>query len=392
MYIVDYKPFELTEDLASCGKNYIVRRFQDVWGIDRSHEIDTDSLISRRNLVAFEGHDVIGWLGVAPDGELVHGCGGPGRSSFILIGLLDHLLGQSRNDQEVYYAYVPVDYLASAACCIKAGMSLPKGVPVLKQKAYEKKIITLIRLAFPGCNTSSPRVRLDELKQCIQERQINSSHWRLLRKKVQNAFANCCKRALDWSKQYPFVPITSMAFAISLVYYAIFVLARYDIPSYVDFLTQKKSEQDREELLQYLSVSEEALKKMNQQISENVIFINGYIGNNNIDNINDDKPAFFSDESVLNKQQTSMKLFAKIIQAFSSDISKGIDSADTPIRLYAAVLQYLSDDNVYDSKRYPYNQFAKEIKLDQKLDDCLKDPDCVREQLEEYIDRTITHH
>jgi hypothetical protein len=400
VYIRSYKPGELSKDLALHGRDYIVQRFQDVWGIDRSNEITLDSIHNRRNLIALEGSEVIGWLGVHEDGELVNGCGGPGHSSYSLIMLLKHLFQDSSSQSRQYYAFVPIDYLASAGCCIKAGMHLPDSIPAeFVAKAYGNKVVTLIKLVYNCTNESvipdarqSQYERLTRLK-CIIKEYAKPSKPRQFLKLLVEARKRLTDRLSFLSlhlgidadlalRQFSLIPKFLLSVPISLLYYilALHILGR-DVPTYWNFLAQRKSEQDREELVRYLEISKEALSKMASEVDSNNKEILEYIKEN------EDEDKFYSASQakiILEKQEFSIDLLSKIFAGYSSNLQDGIDSGKDSIQKYTIVLYYMS-------KAPPYNpaDFNKLVDKDILRADCNQE-DCVVKTLKEYVEGTLT--
>jgi hypothetical protein len=399
VYVRSYNPGELSEDLARHGKSYIVQRFHDTWGIDRSNEITLDSIHNRRNLIALEGSEVIGWLGVNEDGELVNGCGGPGHSSYILIMLLKHLFHDMPPQLRQYYALVPIDYLASAACCIKAGMHLPDSIPAeFVAKAYGSKVVTLIKLVFNYPNEpiipdtrESQYERLKLLKCKIKEYAKPSKPRQVLkllvewRKRFTDRLAFLSLHlGIDADlalRQFSLIPKFLLSIPISLLYYilALHILGR-DVPTYWNFLTQRKSEQDRAELIQYLDISKDALLEMAREVKHNNKQILDYIKNKM------NKDMFYSDSQakiILDKQELSIDLLSKIFSGYSSKLRDGIDSGAESIQKYTVVLSYMSKDS-------PYNpaDFNKLVDKQVLSENCIYEY-CVGKTLQEYIQGTL---
>lgn len=398
VYVRSYKPGELSKDLAVHGKDYIVQRFQDVWGIDRSNEITYESIHNRRNLIALEGSEVIVWLGVNEDGELVNGCGGPGHSSYILIMLLKHLFQDSSSQLRQYYAFVPIDYLASAACCIKAGMRLPDSIPAeFVAKAYGNKVVTLIKLVYNCTNEFIPDTRksqyqrLTRLKHTIKEYAKPSKPRQLLKLLIESR-----KRLTDRLsflslhlgidadlalRQFSLIPKFLLRVPISLLYYilALHILGR-DVPAYWNFLTQGKSEQDREELIRYLDISKDALGGMANEIKTNNVHILDYIKTEG------NQEKFYSDSQakiILDKQKLSIDLLSMIFSGYSNNLQEGIDSGIDSMQKYALVLYYMSKAPPYNPA--DFNRLVNNVILRAS---CNQDP-CVGEVLTKYVQGTL---
>jgi hypothetical protein len=396
MYVSSYEPGELSEALTLHGKEYIVRRFKDVWGIDRGNEITLASIQNRRNLIALEGSEVVGWLGVNEDGEIVNGCGGPGRSSYILITLLKHLFEDSLSVSHQFYAFVPIDYLASAACCIKAGMFLPDSIPPeFAVKAYGKKVVTLIKLVYYKTpeslilnSSQSQNEKLTQLKVLIKDYAKPSKPRQFLKSllEIKKRFSDrlaflSLHLGIDAElalKQFSLIPKILLCIPLSLFYYFVALqILGHDVQKHWDFLTQKKSEQDRTELVKYLEVSERALEKINLQVAENNKLITGFTGNE------DKKVILFPFESILEKQKTSLELLSKIIAGYSGNLKKGIDSGEEPIALYTEVLRYMSSEEPYNLVDFTYRIHDEDIRPS-----CNSEL-CVRESLTKYVTRAL---
>jgi hypothetical protein len=179
-------------------------------------------------------------------------------------------------------------------------------------------------------------------------------------------------------KQFSLIPKILLCIPISLFYYFVALqILGHDVQKHWDFLTQKKSEQDRTELVKYLEVSERALEKINLQVAENNKLITGFTGNE------DKQVKLFPFESILEKQKTSIELLSKIIAGYSGNLKKGIDSGEEPIALYTEVLRYMSSEEPYNLVDFTYKIYDEDIRprCNSEL--------CVRESLTKYVTRAL---
>lgn len=138
-----FSPGKLTPAVTRQGLNFVRRRFEEVWGIKR-YDVTEQRIDERHNILLRQGADLVGWLGVEPDGELSNACIERGHGGVPLLTrmcryAIDHV--RLRH----FYAETPIERLASATCFIACGfvVSDPPRVEII---LYPERPVHLVRL------------------------------------------------------------------------------------------------------------------------------------------------------------------------------------------------------------------------------------------------------
>jgi hypothetical protein len=159
-----FGPGELTPAMTKCGLDFIRRRFEEVWGINR-YDVTEQRIDARHNVLLCRGTDLLGWLGVEPDGELSNACIEHGQDGIPLLTRMcrytvDHVPLQH------FYADTPLQRLASAISFIASGFVV-SDPPRLEIIVYPERPVHLARLDLRvsggGSKTISQREIDDQL-------------------------------------------------------------------------------------------------------------------------------------------------------------------------------------------------------------------------------------
>lgn len=137
----------LPEGLGKDIYQFICRRFNDVWSINRT-DISYEMVRNRENIILSDTLGIRGCLGIEADGELVNGSIEQGLSGVRRLQKLIEFAAQEKAVEMSLYAFVPLDKSGSAVACFLAGMVVQEPV-VTKKVNYHNKPIILIRLVFP---------------------------------------------------------------------------------------------------------------------------------------------------------------------------------------------------------------------------------------------------
>lgn len=159
--ITAWGPGALSKGVIKQGVCFVRSRFKDEWGIFRT-DVTEDMLMKRINVVAISDGEIVGWLGVSEDKELVNGCVDKKLNGvFVLRRLISVAI--SKVGLPVY-AFVPTSKLGSAAACLLTGQKCLISENILKKK-YKGKTILLRKLTIlPEREKSESRSALAQLR------------------------------------------------------------------------------------------------------------------------------------------------------------------------------------------------------------------------------------
>ncbi len=138
-----YSCHTMESQLVDIGLSFIRRRFSESWGIFRS-DVDYDRIYNRSNIVLTKNGEIVGWLGLEADGELVNACIEKGMYG---VPLLERMIRDfyTFTDNEYYYAETPILKSGSARIFLMAGMHLKQ--PLHKHTiSYPERKVDLVRL------------------------------------------------------------------------------------------------------------------------------------------------------------------------------------------------------------------------------------------------------
>ncbi len=146
MKLTYYSPESLTNLQIRLGIKFIIRRFNEEWSVDRTEDINESKLKNRANVLLYDEENLVGWLGIESDGEIVNCCIEKGYNG---VDCLQKLIKEAYKSfpKKSFYAHVPTERLSSASAFIKTGMKLDK-TPQSKILKYNGESIKLVRLRF----------------------------------------------------------------------------------------------------------------------------------------------------------------------------------------------------------------------------------------------------
>ena len=141
-----YHPETLTKVQIRLGIEFILRRFKEEWSVDRTADINESKLKKRANVLLYDSGNLVGWLGIEKDGEIVNCCIEKGYNG---VDCLQNLIKEAYKSfpKKSFYAHVPTERLSSAIAFIKTGMKLDE-TPQSKILKYNGESINLVRLRF----------------------------------------------------------------------------------------------------------------------------------------------------------------------------------------------------------------------------------------------------
>lgn len=141
-----YHPDTLTKVQIRLGIDFILRRFKEEWSVDRTADINEIKLKKRANVLLYDSGNLVGWLGIEEDGEIVNCCIEKGYNG---IDCLQKLIKEAYKSfpNKSFHAHVPTERLSSAIAFIKTGMRLDE-TPQSKTIKYKEVPIKLVRLIF----------------------------------------------------------------------------------------------------------------------------------------------------------------------------------------------------------------------------------------------------
>ena len=156
-----WKKNSLPEDLLNAVYAFTNRRFNEVWGINRT-DITKEMIFSRENISLMDDGKIIGWLGIEPDGELDNGCIERGTGGvYHLQKLVEYAATVKGAGRTKLFALVPLDKLNSALSCLRAGMVVSEPFEQTSMQysdaANSPFTVTLIKLAFPLLEENKPK-------------------------------------------------------------------------------------------------------------------------------------------------------------------------------------------------------------------------------------------
>jgi len=182
MYDIDlFAPGKLTQAVADQALRFIRRRFHEVWGINR-YDVTSQRVNARYNVLLRNGIELLGCLGIEPDGELSNACiehrlAGISLLTKMVTHAVEHV------DFTSFYAETPVDKLASAIGFTSCGFRIGDP-PRLGIIVYPERPIVLARLELTrvrGRPASTPSQTVEQQLETI----------RSLRNHVANIFKLC---------------------------------------------------------------------------------------------------------------------------------------------------------------------------------------------------------
>lgn len=143
MEIKYYPSGTLSSEQIRSGLEFIHRRFFEEWSINRI-DINGKTLRNRANVLLHDNNNLIGWLGIESDGEIVNCCIDEKYNGVYLLQMLIKKAYDSF-PQTHFSANVPTKQLGSACAFLKTGMKLDEP-PQITIKEYKERSIKLVRL------------------------------------------------------------------------------------------------------------------------------------------------------------------------------------------------------------------------------------------------------
>jgi hypothetical protein len=145
MEIKYYPSGTLSSEQIRSGLKFIRRRFFEDWSIKRI-DVNFNTIKNRVNILLYDRENLIGWLGIESDGEIVNCCI---DEKYDGVYHLQELIKEAYKSfpQKHFYAHVPIEQLGSACAFIKTGMKLDE-LPKIDIKEYQGKSIKLVKLNY----------------------------------------------------------------------------------------------------------------------------------------------------------------------------------------------------------------------------------------------------
>ncbi len=147
MKIKYYPPETLSSEQVRLGLKFIQRRYFEEWSVNRTDDIDVNKIKKRANVLLYDRKNLIGWLGIESDGEIVNCCIDEKYNGVYYLQMLIKEAYNKSFPQTHFSANVPTKQLGSACAFIKTGMRLDEP-PITKIKEYQDKTIKLVKLCY----------------------------------------------------------------------------------------------------------------------------------------------------------------------------------------------------------------------------------------------------